>query len=241
MADQDKTSEQDQKAKIGAMFDDIAGRYDFLNHLLSFGVDRIWRKKAIKAISETHKNSKIIDIACGTGDLSIAALKLDPEYVKGIDISQKMIDLGREKIIKSGISDRIELIKGDSEKICFNDNSFDVAMTAFGVRNFSEPMKGLAEMKRVIRKGGLIMILEFSKPSGFLFRQIYSFYFLKILPYIGKLFSNNRQAYSYLPSSVMQFPDSQQFMDIMKRAGLSEIKQKKLSFGIATIYTGLKL
>jgi demethylmenaquinone methyltransferase/2-methoxy-6-polyprenyl-1,4-benzoquinol methylase len=241
MADRDKISEQDQKAKIGAMFDDIAGRYDFLNHLLSFGVDRTWRKKAIKVISETHKNSKILDIACGTGDLAIAALKLDPEYITGIDISQKMIDLGREKIKKRGFSEKIDLLTGDSEKICFDDNSFDVAMAAFGVRNFSEPMKGLAEMKRVIRKGGLIMILEFSKPSGFLLRPIYSFYFLKILPFIGKLFSINAQAYSYLPLSVMQFPDSQQFMDIMKRAGISEIKQKKLSFGIATIYTGLKL
>lgn len=240
MADQDKISVQDQKAKIGAMFDDIAGRYDFLNHLLSFGVDRIWRKKAIKVISGTHKNSKIIDIACGTGDLAIAALKLDPEYVTGIDISKNMIELGNEKIKKRCLSEKITLMIGDSEKIGFDDNSFDVAMTAFGVRNFSEPMKGLAEMKRVIRKDGLIMVLEFSKPSGFLFRQIYSFYFLKILPFIGKLFSKNSQAYSYLPSSVIQFPDSQQFMDLMKKAGLSEIKQKKLSFGIATIYTGLK-
>ncbi|MCX6329960.1 MAG: bifunctional demethylmenaquinone methyltransferase/2-methoxy-6-polyprenyl-1,4-benzoquinol methylase UbiE, partial [Bacteroidia bacterium] len=204
MEDQYKISDQDQKAQIVTMFDDIAFRYDFLNHLLSFGIDRIWRKKAIKVISETHKNSKVLDVACGTGDLSIAALKLDPEYVTGIDISQKMIDLGREKIKRRVISDRIELIKGDSEKIPFDDNSFDVAMAAFGVRNFPDPLKGLTEMTRVIKKGGLVMVLEFSKPSGYLIKQVYTFYFLKILPFIGKQFSKNKQAYSYLPSSVMQ-------------------------------------
>jgi demethylmenaquinone methyltransferase/2-methoxy-6-polyprenyl-1,4-benzoquinol methylase len=241
MENQVKISEQDPKAKVATMFDSIAGRYDFLNHLLSFGIDKIWRKKAIDVISKTHKNSKILDVACGTGDLAIAALNLDPEHITGIDISQKMIDLGSEKIKKKGCSERIDLLTGDSEKINFDDDSFDVAMVAFGVRNFSDLHRGLAEMKRVIRKGGLIMILEFSKPSGYFFRKIYSLYFLRILPFIGKLFSKNKQAYSYLPQSVMQFPDGQHFIDILNQTGLAEIKQQQLSFGIATIYTGLKL
>jgi len=241
MEDQKKISDDKKKAEIGFMFDNIAFRYDLLNHLLSFGIDRCWRKRAIKIISETHKNPEILDLATGTGDLAIAAMKLDPKHITGIDISPLMLKIGKAKIDKRGLSGRIELIPGDSEKISFSDNSFDVAMVAFGVRNFADPYKGLSEMNRVLRIGGLVMILEFSKPSGFPFSQIYKFYFLKILPVIGKLFSKNRKAYKYLPESVMQFPDNEKFINLMTSAGFKNVRQKKLTGGIASVYTGLKL
>jgi demethylmenaquinone methyltransferase/2-methoxy-6-polyprenyl-1,4-benzoquinol methylase len=228
------------KNTIGPMFDDIAFRYDFLNHLLSFNIDRFWRKRAISVISETHKNPRILDVAIGTGDLAIAAMKLDPVHVTGIDISRKMLEAGKEKIRKKGLSDRIDLIQGDSENIPFSDGSFDVAMVAFGVRNFSDRLKGLSEMNRVLNEKGLIMVLEFSRPERFLFKQMYYFYFRRLLPFIGKLFSRNSTAYNYLPESVMQFPDNEHFMGLMRSAGFSGVKQRKLTGGIASIYTGFK-
>jgi demethylmenaquinone methyltransferase/2-methoxy-6-polyprenyl-1,4-benzoquinol methylase len=230
----------DNKAVVGAMFDSIAWRYDFLNHFLSFGIDRLWRKKAIKIISEAAQNPRILDVATGTGDLAIAAMSLDPEKVTGIDISQKMLEIGREKIKEKGLSEKIELLTGDSESISFPDNSFDVAMVAFGVRNFSNPAKGLTEMKRVLTPGGLIMVLEFSKPTSFPFRQIYIFYFLNILPFFGRIFSKDKEAYRYLPETVMKFPDNEKFIKLMSDAGYTEIKQTKLTFGVASIYTGIK-
>jgi len=231
----------EKKSTVGSMFDSIAWRYDFLNHFLSFGIDRCWRRRAVRIISLSHNNpEKILDIATGTGDLAIAALKLNPGHITGIDISRKMLEAGKEKIIRRGFSDKISLIEGDSEKINFGDSSFDVAMVAFGVRNFSDPLKGLSEMNRVLRPGGLVMILEFSRPSGAFFRQIYIFYFLRILPFIGKMFSKNRTAYRYLPESVMQFPDNEQFIDVVRKAGFTSVNQKKLTGGIASVYTGLK-
>jgi len=229
---------QDTKSDIGSMFDNIAGRYDFLNHLLSFGMDRLWRAKAIRIISGTHRNPRVLDVATGTGDLAIAAMKLDPVHITGIDISQKMLEAGRDKIMRRGHSGKIELISGDSENIPFSNNTFDIAMVAFGVRNFSDRFKGLSEMKRVLNERGMIMILEFSKPIRFPFKQIYNFYFTKLLPVIGRIFSRNRTAYSYLPDSVMQFPDNEQFIELMKSAGFSDVRQKKLTGGVACIYTG---
>ena len=240
MKDDKKILDHDVKNKISVMFDNIAFRYDFLNHFLSFGIDRIWRRKAIEIIGKTHNHPRIIDIATGTADLAIAAMKLEPVHIIGIDISQKMLDKGKEKIRRKGLSGKIDLVQCDSEKISFKDDSFDVAMVAFGVRNFSDPVKGLSEMRRVVRKGGLIMVLEFSKPSGFPFKQLYNFYFLKIIPVIGKLFSKNNIAYRYLPESVMQFPDNEQFTELMKNAGFTNISQIKLTCGVASIYTGLK-
>ena len=228
------------KNTIGSMFDDIALRYDFLNHLLSFGIDRFWRRKAIKVISETHKNPRILDVATGTGDLAIAAMRLDPIHITGIDISQKMLETGREKIRKRGLSGMIDLISGDSENLPFSNDSFDVVMVAFGVRNFSDRLAGLSEMNRVLNKKGMAMVLEFSKPDGFPFKQMYYFYFRILLPVIGRLFSRNRIAYSYLPDSVMQFPDNEKFMDLMKSAGFSGVIHRKLTGGIASIYTGFK-
>ena len=240
MDDQKMVRIPDKKAVVGTMFDSIAWRYDFLNHFLSFGIDRSWRKKAIKIISESANNPKILDVATGTGDLAIAAMKLNPEKITGIDISQNMLEIGREKISKKGFTGKIELISGDSENIAFPDNSFDVAMVAFGVRNFSDPQKGLSEMNRVISPGGMIMVLEFSKPTSFPFRQIYNFYFLNILPLFGRLFSKDREAYRYLPDTVMKFPDNEKFIRLMSGAGFTGIKQNKLTFGVASIYTGIK-
>jgi demethylmenaquinone methyltransferase / 2-methoxy-6-polyprenyl-1,4-benzoquinol methylase len=229
-----------KKMRVEAMFDSIAWRYDFLNHFLSFGTDYRWRKKAVRIISEYKTNPEILDVATGTGDLALAALKLHPSKVTGIDISEKMLEAGRIKMAEMGVSGSIELLKGDSEHIEFSDNRFDVVMVAFGVRNFSDPLKGLREMYRVAKHGGLIMVLEFSKPVSFPFRQLYNFYFLNILPIFGRLFSKDKKAYSYLPESVMKFPDNEAFLKLLVESGFVNEKQVKLTGGIASIYTGIK-
>jgi demethylmenaquinone methyltransferase / 2-methoxy-6-polyprenyl-1,4-benzoquinol methylase len=233
-------SKEAKKAAVEVMFDSIAWRYDFLNHLLSFNIDRYWRRKAIKIISEKYNFPSVLDVATGTGDLAIAAVKLNPERITGIDISEKMLEKGREKIRRKGFAGKIDLISGDSENIPFNDNVFDVAMVAFGVRNFADPVKGLSEMNRVIREGGMIMVLEFSKPSHFPFKSLYNFYFKNILPFFGRLFSRDDSAYRYLPESVMRFPDNEEFLKLLAQAGWSDTHQLKLTGGIASIYTGLK-
>jgi demethylmenaquinone methyltransferase/2-methoxy-6-polyprenyl-1,4-benzoquinol methylase len=222
------------------MFDSIARRYDFLNHLLSFGIDKKWRRKTIEKISGFCKNPKIIDVATGTGDLAVEAAKLHPEKITGIDISEKMLEIGRQKIKARNLEDVIEFIKCDSENLCFEDNTFDAAMVAFGVRNFKDPVRGLAEMRRVVRKDGLIVVLEFSKPDGFIFKHIYNIYFRNILPFIGAAFSKHRKAYKYLNESVMEFADNEKFTQMMKSVRLSEVKQTRLTRGIASIYTGVK-
>lgn len=228
------------KDLIRPMFDSIAWRYDFLNHLLSFGTDRSWRRKAIDVIPPIYTNPRIIDVATGTGDFSIAAMNLRPVHISGIDISEKMLELGRRKAIKLGLQNYLEFINCDSEKICFDDNTFDIAITAFGVRNFSDPAKGLSEMKRVIRNGGIAVILEFSKPSAAPFMQIYNFYFKNLLPFLGRLFSKDREAYRYLNESVMEFPEGEEFIFLMEKAGFEKVTQTKISWGIASIYSGFK-
>ena len=238
--DNQKVSIKKDKDDIGQMFDSIAWRYDFLNHLLSFGIDRNWRRKTIGKIYGEYKNPKIIDVATGTGDLAIEAVNTGPAKITGIDISEKMLELGQLKVKARGLENIIEFIKCESENICFEDNTFDVAMAAFGVRNFSDPVKGLSEMRRVIRTEGLVVILEFSKPAGFLFKHVYNFYFGNLLPFLGSLFSKHKKAYKYLNESVMDFADNEKFIQMMKKAGLSEIKQERMTMGIATIYTGVK-
>ena len=242
MKNHNSITNNNHETNTGPMFDSIALHYDFLNHLLSFGIDKSWRRKAIREISLINPHpSKILDVATGTGDLAIAALKLDPGHITGIDISGKMLEAGREKLRKRALQDRIDLVECDSENIIFSDNAFDVAMVAFGVRNFTDPLKGIAEMRRVLRDDGLIMVLEFSKPSGPPFKQLYNFYFLKILPVIGRIFSKSNYAYRYLPESVMQFPDNEKFIALLEKAGFTSLMQKKLTGGVASIYTGLKL
>jgi demethylmenaquinone methyltransferase / 2-methoxy-6-polyprenyl-1,4-benzoquinol methylase len=230
----------DKRAAVESMFDSIAWRYDFLNHFLSMGIDKLWRRKAIKIISFHCKNPEILDVATGTGDLAIASLKLNPASVTGIDISKKMLAIGREKIEKKGLNGSITLLEGDSESMPFQDDAFDVAMVAFGVRNFSDPLKGLSEMRRVLRNRGMVMVLEFSKPTGFPFRNIYKFYFLNILPFFGRVFSKDSSAYTYLPESVMKFPDNEDFLHLLRSAGFEATRQIKLTGGIASIYTGIK-
>jgi demethylmenaquinone methyltransferase/2-methoxy-6-polyprenyl-1,4-benzoquinol methylase len=222
------------------MFDSIAWRYDFLNHLLSFGIDRIWRRKAVEQFSGRFKNPVILDVATGTADLAISAARTSPGSITGIDISEKMLAVARRKINARGLSELIRFINCDSENICFESNTFDVAMVAFGVRNFSDPLKGLSEMRRVIREGGLVIILEFSRPGKFPFRNIYNFYFRHLLPMIGGWFSKDRKAYRYLNESVMKFEDNEDFMKMMRDAGLKDVRQKRLTFGVASIYTGIK-
>jgi demethylmenaquinone methyltransferase / 2-methoxy-6-polyprenyl-1,4-benzoquinol methylase len=241
MEDQPVNLNESKRAAVESMFDSIAWRYDFLNHFLSLNFDRLWRRKAIKIISKSCRSPRILDVATGTGDLAIAAMKLNPSKISGIDISAKMLEIGKEKIKKKGFFGKIELIEGDSEKIPFEDNIFDIAMAAFGVRNFSEPLKGLKEMHRVIQYRGMIMILEFSKPSGFPFKPLYNFYFKNILPLFGRLFSKDKTAYSYLPDSVMKFPDNEDFLNLLIQAGFSDTHQIKLTGGVASIYTGIKL
>jgi len=230
-----------KREKVESMFDSIAWRYDFLNHFLSFNFDRLWRRRAVNIIAKSYKSPHILDVATGTGDLALAAIKLNPSKISGIDISKKMLEIGDAKVKQKGYSEKIELIYGDSEDIPFDDNIFDVAMVAFGVRNFSDPLKGLSEMKRVIRNGGMIMVLEFSKPTGFPFRPVYNFYFRNILPLFGRLFSRDKAAYRYLPDSVMKFPDNEEFLKILNQAGYINTRQIKLTGGVASIYTGFKL
>ena len=230
----------DRRVMVESMFDSIAWRYDFLNHFLSFGTDRFWRRRAVLIISRHYQNPEILDVATGTGDLAISAMMINPSKITGIDISQNMLEIGKEKIRKKGFSQKIELIGGDSENIPFGDDNFDVTMVAFGVRNFADPLKGLMEMRRVLRDNGMILVLEFSKPSGFLFRKIYYFYFTNILPFVGKLFSKDRAAYSYLPDSVYKFQDNEAFLQLLADAGFVGTRQVKLTGGIASIYTGLK-
>jgi demethylmenaquinone methyltransferase / 2-methoxy-6-polyprenyl-1,4-benzoquinol methylase len=232
---------EEKKIKVESMFDSIAWRYDFLNHFLSFGIDHLWRRRAIRIISRHCKNPEILDVATGTGDLAIAAMKINPVKITGIDISRNMLEIGNEKILKKGLSGKIVLIQGDSENMPLGDDLFDVAMVAFGVRNFSDPLKGLSEMNRVLRNGGMILVLEFSKPAGFLFRSVYDFYFRNILPFVGKLFSKDKSAYSYLPDSVYKFPDNEEFLGLLGKAGFSDARQLKLTGGVASIYTGFKI
>jgi demethylmenaquinone methyltransferase/2-methoxy-6-polyprenyl-1,4-benzoquinol methylase len=229
-----------KRASVESMFDSIAWRYDFLNHFLSFNFDRIWRRRAIKIISKSFISPSILDVATGTADLAIEAMKLKPTRISGIDISSKMLEIGREKIERKGLGEKIDLICGDSENIPFNNDLFDVAMVAFGVRNFSDPLKGLTEMKRVIRNGGMIMVLEFSKPKRFPLKPLYNFYFKNILPVFGRFLSKDKTAYTYLPDSVMRFPDNEEFLKLLVQAGFSDQKQVKLTGGVASIYTGFK-
>lgn len=240
MAEKNDISAKSLVPDVALMFDSIAWRYDFLNHFLSLNIDRLWRKRVIRIIAKHHSFSEILDVATGTCDLAILAAKLNPARITGIDISEKMLEIGLKKIRQKGLSGIIQLVKCDSENICFSDNSFDVAMVAFGVRNFKDPLRGLREMNRVLRGGGLLIVLEFSKPEGFLFKRIYNFYFSKLLPFFGKVLSKDKQAYRYLNESVMRFPDNNEFLDIMNSAGFSCLNQVKLTAGIASIYTGVK-
>ncbi|MFL5763297.1 MAG: bifunctional demethylmenaquinone methyltransferase/2-methoxy-6-polyprenyl-1,4-benzoquinol methylase UbiE [Bacteroidia bacterium] len=228
-----------KKEQVATMFNNIAHRYDFLNQLLSLGIHKGWRRKAVKMIGAV-KPKNILDIATGTGDFAIEAMTLDPLKVTGVDISEGMLKFGVEKVRKLGLSDKIELKKGDSENLPFTDSSFDAITVGFGVRNFENLEKGINEIWRVLKPGGMIAILEFSKPRKFPVKQFYHFYFRFITPFIGRIFSKDSSAYTYLPESVKAFPDGDDFLAVLKKAGFKEVKARPLTFGIASIYSAVK-
>lgn len=228
-----------KKQQVEQMFDNIAPRYDFLNHFLSLGIDLWWRKIAINGLKK-YQPKQIIDVATGTGDFAFESLKrLNPDFVTGVDISEGMLQLARVKA-KDRKTERISFSKGDSENLNFEDNSFDAATVAFGVRNFENLEKGLEEIKRVLKPGGRLVVLEFSKPSVFPVKQLYHFYFRYILPTTGKIISKDSSAYTYLPESVNAFPEGQQFTNILEKLGYQECKSRALTFGICSLYTACK-
>ncbi len=234
-----QSSAKGKKQQVEEMFDSISGRYDFLNHFLSLGIDRGWRKKAVRELTGIHPKN-ILDVATGTGDLAIEALSLNPDKIIGVDLSEGMLEVGRKKISQAGLTDRIELRKGDSEQLDFRDNAFDACTVGFGVRNFENLDKGLKEIYRVLRPGAKLVVLEFSKPRVFPVRQVYNLYFNTILPFWGRYISKNQSAYTYLPESVKHFPDGDTFIKHLKDIGFKNTTSKILTFGICSIYTGVK-
>jgi len=234
-----KNDQATKKVQVAKMFDAISGKYDFLNHFLSLGIDIRWRKKAIGLLTK-DKPKFILDVATGTGDFAIEALKLNPEKIIGVDISEGMLEIGKKKMNTKGYESVIELMTGDSENLPFEDNKFDAVIVAFGVRNFENLEKGLAEMRRVIKPGGRVVVLEFSKPRVFPMKGLYSFYFRYVLPKIGKLFSRDSSAYTYLPESVQVFPDGDDFLSILSRLGYKNATCQSLTFGISSLYTAIK-
>lgn len=235
-----KNQELTKKEQVATMFNNISKTYDFLNHFMSLGIDIIWRKKAIKELLP-NKPQHILDVATGTGDFAFEALEiLKPKKIIGVDISEGMLSIAKEKITKRNKSDVFEVRLGDSEKLLFDDHTFDAITVAYGVRNFENLEKGIADMLRVLKPGGKAVILEFSKPKNFPIKQLYNFYFHYVTPTIGKVFSKDSSAYSYLPESVNAFPDGKKFTDLMDKVGYKNTKCKPLAFGICSIYTGIK-
>lgn len=234
-----KDNSTGKKEQVAVMFDNISGKYDFLNHFLSFGIDILWRKKAIRMLNK-NRPEYILDVATGTGDFAIEALKLNPEKIIGIDISKGMLEVGRNKINKLNLQDRIELRYGDSENLPFEDNKFDAVIVAFGVRNFENLDSGLKEIYRVMTQGGKAVILEFSEPEVFPLKQLFNFYFNTVLPQIGRFISKDNAAYSYLPESVKEFPNGEDFVYLLKNVGFKKVSCNLLTFGISAIYTGQK-
>ena len=225
---------------IASMFDRISPKYDQLNHLLSFNIDKIWRRKTAKAVAKRQPKT-ILDLATGTADLAIALAKRNPQAdIVGIDIAEKMLDIGRDKVVKQGLENQIELRMGDAASLPFDDNTFDAVTVAFGVRNFEDMERGLAEIQRVLQPQGQVFILEFSMPERFPIKQLYSLYFKHILPKIGRWVSKDMGAYTYLPESVERFPKPDAFLAKLRSHGLDECSARPLSGGIATLYTASK-
>ncbi len=242
MAQQVKPYQQEgsKKGQVSNMFDKIAPYYDLLNRVLSLGVDTLWRKRAIRKLHGRPVQT-LLDVATGTADLALeASRQLQPQRIVGLDLSNEMLDIGRGKVSRRRLDETIELIQGDSENLPFADNTFDAVTVAFGVRNFENLELGLREMRRVLKDGGKVVILEFSKPRSFPFKQLYNFYFRNILPTVGKLTSKDPKAYRYLYESVQAFPDGQDFLDILDKTGYKTNQCTPLTLGICSIYTGEK-
>jgi demethylmenaquinone methyltransferase/2-methoxy-6-polyprenyl-1,4-benzoquinol methylase len=229
-----------KKEQVADMFNNISKTYDFLNHFMSLGIDIIWRKKAINELKKDQPKL-ILDVATGTGDFAFEALTiLKPEKIIGVDISQGMLDIAQQKIDKRNLGHKFEIKLGDSEKLPFDADGFDAVTVAYGVRNFENLETGLADIHRVLKPGGKAVVLEFSKPKVFPVKQLYNFYFNYITPGIGKLFSKDARAYTYLPESVAVFPDGKTFTALMDKVGFKHTKHRPLAFGICSIYTGIK-
>ncbi|MFN4007442.1 MAG: bifunctional demethylmenaquinone methyltransferase/2-methoxy-6-polyprenyl-1,4-benzoquinol methylase UbiE [Chitinophagaceae bacterium] len=236
----DGSSKLNKKQQVAEMFNSIAFRYDFLNRFLSAGIDIQWRKKAIAQL-KTLQPQMVLDVATGTADVALMTYDLlKPSKIIGIDISEGMLSLGREKIAKKGLSNTIELFTGDSEKINYPDCTFDAVTVAFGVRNFENLELGLAEMLRVLKPGGKLVILEFSRPKQVGFKSLYNLYMNIVAPRVGKMFSKNKGAYAYLNESVQAFPERENLVTIMKQVGYQQTYFKPLSLGICCIYCGSK-
>lgn len=234
-----KDSDLSKKEQVTKMFDAISKEYDGLNRVISFGIDVKWRNKVVEIVGETNPDS-ILDIATGTGDLAINLAKTEASKIIGFDISEGMLDVGRKKIEKLQLNNTIEMVLGDSEKMPFEDNSFDAITVAFGVRNFENLEKGLTEIYRVLKTGGIFVILETSIPTKMPFKQGYKFYAKYILPSIGKLFSKDKVAYQYLSDSAAAFPYGQAFNNILHKIGFIAIENKPQTFGVASIYIAKK-
>ena len=231
-------SSESKKKQVSEMFDNIANSYDFLNYSLSLGMDNVWRKIAIKKLTNNPKI--ILDIATGTGDFAVSAAKYTDAEITGIDISQGMLNVGIEKVRKKNLNNRISLQLADSESLPFNDNTFDAITAGFGVRNFENLNKGLSEMKRVLNKDGIVVILEPSTPKYFPLKQFYKLYFHHVLPTIGAWISKDKSAYSYLPESVDAFPSGEKFIVELKNVGFRDCKHIPLTFGIVSLYIAIK-
>lgn len=230
---------QKEKQMVREMFDQIAPRYDYLNHLLSMGIDKRWRRKAIRGLRELAP-SKVLDVATGTGDLAMEAVRQLNCEVYGVDISAGMLQLAREKVRKAGMQERIHLQEGDSESLPYATDTFDVLICAFGVRNFEHLESGLQEMLRCLRSGGELVILEFSRPAGFPAKQVYPFYFNRVLPFIGRLISKHYRAYRYLPETVKNFPEREAFVGILEKQGFVNVAFRPLTGGVVCMYTARK-
>jgi demethylmenaquinone methyltransferase/2-methoxy-6-polyprenyl-1,4-benzoquinol methylase len=232
-------TERSKKEEVAEMFNSISSRYDFLNHFLSLGIDHIWRRKAIRELKSLQPK-RILDLATGTGDFAIAALRLNPTKIVGMDISKGMLSMGEIKMKKRGFDQVIEMKLGDSEALPFENDSFDAITVGFGVRNFENLTLGLSEMLRVTRKDGRIIILEFSKPKKFPVKQAFYLYSKYFIPFFGKRISKDAKAYSYLPESVAAFPEGEEFKNILSQIGYRNVQSKLVSGGIATIYIAEK-
>lgn len=234
-----KEESSSKKEQVAKMFDNISHRYDFLNHFLSLGIDKGWRRKAINYL-KPYQPKMLLDVATGTGDFAIQALDLNPDKIIGVDISEGMLHMGRKKMTERKLDHKIELKSGDSENLPFGDNTFDAVTVAFGVRNFENLEKGLREIKRVLKPEGRIVVLEFSKPTSFPFKQLYGFYFKNVLPRLGSWLSKDSAAYTYLPESVDAFPYGKDFLNVLTKLGFADVHARPLTFGISSIYTGKK-
>ncbi len=233
-------TQSSKKEQVAEMFNNISGTYDFLNHFLSLGIDIIWRRKAIKELKSINPQI-MLDVATGTGDFAFESISiLQPQKIIGVDISEGMLAIAEKKIKERNLSNVFSVQLGDSEGLNFENDTFDAITVAFGVRNYENLEKGLADMLRVLKPNGKIVILEFSKPRNFPIKQGYNFYFKYITPFFGRLFSKDKQAYTYLPESVAAFPDGATFTALMEKVGYKNTKHRPLTFGISAIYTGIK-